>query len=194
MTKEWQKTISVWIQISIYHQQDQRRAVGFSTPLISSLVHPSLFSPWIWRATMKVVICSPYSRRPFPQQPLSAGTRQELPACSSGPENIWRAQIIAICWKRPPWKVRERPELFLQHLKHQKLYLRPVPWGGGTKKCCRYGGRTRSSTAQSSALEQLPLRIMASILQSRSRVAVLSKIYSPNLFINAVKHFFFFLQ
>lgn len=78
-------------------------------------------------------------------QPLPAGTRQELPACSSGLENIWRTKIIAICWKKPLWKVRERPELCLKHLKHHKLCLRWVSWGGREKKYCKYGGRMCSS-------------------------------------------------
>lgn len=41
-------------------------------PHLICLVHPSLSSPWIWRAAVKVGICSPSSRQPFwsPYQPV----------------------------------------------------------------------------------------------------------------------------
>lgn len=108
-----------------------------------------------------------------------ACTRQELPACSSGPENIWRTKIIAVCWRTPPWKVREMPELFLQNLKHHKWYLRPVSWGEQAKKYYRYGGRTCSSKCCTiPTLEQLPWGSWQVFFRAG---AVLSNIYSPNL-------------
>lgn len=141
--QKWQKTISVWIEIAIYHQQDQSRLV-WAAPSSHSCSSLTFLTLDLESSSAGCYLLS-LPQAAIPQQPLSAGTRRELPACSSGPENIWRTQIITICWKSPTWKVRERPELSLQHLKHQKWYLRPAQWGGRTKKYCRYGGRTCSS-------------------------------------------------
>lgn len=122
-----------------------RAEMLFSASHLIYLVCTSLSKSRICRAAVEGVICYSDSRQPLPQQQLSASTRWELPMGSSGPLNIWSTQIIAICWRSPPWKARESPELYLQHLKHLKWYLRPVPQGVRAHKYLRCGGRTCSS-------------------------------------------------
>lgn len=152
-------------------------------PHLICLVHPSLSSPWIWRAAVKDGICSPYTRQSFCSlyQPvlgksclhvhLDLRTSGGLKLFPGMPEKglscAWRTWSITNgTWDQFHGEGEERNAV---NMEEERVLL---------------------NAAQYPALEQQPLRVVASILQRRSRVEVISKIYSVR-HINAIKHVFF---
>lgn len=186
------KTISVWMQIAIYHHQDQSMLVSFSAPLISSALfippfpHPGS-AEQLWRLLSALPTpgshspCSPYQLVPGESclrvhlDLRTSGGLKLLPYAGGALPGRSEKGLSCVCstWSATNdiWDQFHGEGKQKNTLNMEEEHVLP-------------------STAQYPALEQLPLRVMASILQSRSRVAAISKINSPSLFVSAVKHFF----
>lgn len=189
--QKWRKTISVWIQIAIYHHQDQSRVVGFNTPLISfALFIPRFPCPvsaeQLWRFLSALPVpgshslCSPYQLVPGESclrvhlDLRTSGGLKLLPYAGRALPGRSEKGLSCVC---STWSITNGIWDQFHGEGEQKNTV-------GMEK-----EHVLVSDAQQPALEQLLLRVEASILQSRSRLPVICKIYSPNLFTNAVKHF-----
>lgn len=188
---KWQKAISVWIQTAIYHQQDQRRVAGFSTPSSHLLFIPHLphrgSGEQLWK--LLSALPTPGSHSPNSHYQLVPGKSclhvhlglrtfgglKSLPYAGRTLPGRSEKGLSCFC---STWRIKN---CIWDQFHGEREQKNPA---GMEEK------HVHPSAAQFPALEQLPLRVMASIFQSRGRVAVLSKIYSPNLVINAVKYFF----
>lgn len=187
--QKWQKTISVF-ELRLQYITSKTRAGWFQQPPHLTLVHPLLSPPWIWRAALQVVICSPYPRQPFPSSHYQLVPGESCLRAHLGLRTSGGLKSLPCAGRALPGRSEKGLSCLCSTWSIKNGIWDQLSGEGEQKNTVDVEGeRVLLSAAQYPALEQLPLRVMASISQSRSRVAVLSKIYSTNLFINAVRHF-----